>query len=161
VRVSDGRSQRTPHGLEAGGAGLPVLLGLPVGVEQGVQRGRLLALGQAVERSAADVQHVETLRVRGGQQLPRLVPQGLEGGHLRQRGGDLVEWGQVAHAAPPCSPLMRRAIWRRWSVPKSAAYSSVPSSAIRDATTVASMSSRSASAAPTDGCMRAMYSAFQ
>src|SRR5690606_40389937 len=101
------RSQGTSGGVE--GAGLAVLLGLPVRVEQGVQRGRLLLLGQAVERSAADVQDVETLRVRLGQQLPRLVPQRLEGGHLRQRGGDLVERGQVTHAAPPCSP--KRISW--------------------------------------------------
>src|SRR5690606_17191211 len=94
------RSQGTSGGVE--GAGLAVLLGLPVRVEQGIQRGRLLTFGQAVERRAADVQDVETVRVRGGQQLPRLVPQRLEGGHLRQRGGDLVERGQVTHAAPPC-----------------------------------------------------------
>src|SRR5690606_22751407 len=104
-------SQGTAGGVE--GAGLSVLLGLPVRVEQGVQRGRLLLLGQAVERSAADVQDVETLRGRLGQQLPLLVPQRLEGGHLRQRGGDLVERGQVTHAAT--SACLRAA--SNWPMP--------------------------------------------
>src|SRR5690606_2206444 len=84
--------------------GLAVLLGLPVRVEQGVQRGRLLALGQAGERGPADVQDVETVRVRGGQQLPRLGPQRLERGHLRQRRGEPVERGRGTPAATPTSP---------------------------------------------------------